>query len=142
MINIIFRDIRELKTGRRELRSFGLLVGGVFLALGLFFLFRQKSYALWVVTPGVVLMLLGLIFPPALRHIYIAWMSLAVVLGFIVSHVILAVFFFLVVTPIGLLSRVVGKDFLRLKLERNATTYWMPREPRKDASPEHYEQQF
>lgn len=142
MIKTILQDIRELKTGRRELRNFGLLVGGVFLALGLFFLFRHKPYALWAVVPGAVLMGLGLIFPPALRHIYMAWMSLAVVLGFIVSHIILVVFFFLVVTPIGLLSRFMGKDFLRLKLDRKSTTYWMPREPRKDASPEHYEQQF
>lgn len=142
MIKTILQDIRELKTGRRELRSFGLLVGGVFLVLGLFFLFQHKPYASWAVVPGAVLMGLGLVFPPALRHIYMAWMSLAVVLGFIVSNVILAMFFFIIVTPIGLLSRVVGKDFLRLKLDRKATTYWMPREPRRYASPEHYEQQF
>lgn len=134
-------DIRQLKTGASELRKFGLTVGGVFAAFGLLFLLRHKArypYFLW---PGVALMLAGVVVPRLLKYIYIAWMSVAFVLGFVVAHIILTLFFFLVMTPIGLVARLSGKDFLSLKLDRSAKTYWLPRET-KPKSAQDYERQF
>src|SRR6185295_656871 len=95
-------DIKQLKTGDRDLRKFGLTVGGVFAVLGVVFLLRHKAHWPYFVWPGVVLIAFGVIVPRTLKYVYIAWMSLAFVLGFIVSHVILTLFFFLVITPIGL----------------------------------------
>jgi len=137
----IREDIKQLKTGEHDLRKFGLLVGGVLAALGLLFLWRHKApypYFLW---PGAALAALGAVFPRALKWIYIAWMSVAFVLGFVMAHVILTVFFFLIITPIGLLARLFGQDFLSLKLDRTARTYWLPRE-KKSRSPSEYERQF
>lgn len=137
----IREDIKQLKTGDRDLRKFGLVVGGVFAALGLLFLLRNKAaypYFLW---PGAGLVVVGVIFPRALRYVYLAWMSVAFVLGFVMAHVILTLFFFFVITPIGLLARLVGKDFLSLKLDRRANSYWIPRE-QKAKSPAEYERQF
>src|SRR4029453_10985494 len=139
---MILDEIKALKTGRRELRNFGLLVGGVFTALGLWFLFRGKPWYAWALVPGVVLTVFGALLPRSLKYPYLAWMSLALVMGFIVSHVILTLFFFLVVTPVGLVARVFGKDFLRLKLDRNTSTYWIPRERPGPKSAHEYEQQF
>jgi hypothetical protein len=139
---MLLKDIRELKTGRRELRNFGLLVGGVFAALGLLALWRGKPIYPWLLTPGVLLVLFGAAIPKTLKYLYIAWMSLAMVLGFVVSHVILTVFFFLVITPIGLVARLAGKDFLRLKLDREAKTYRIPRERKDPKSVADYERQF
>jgi hypothetical protein len=138
---MLLEDFKQLKTGRRELRSFGLLVGGVFLALGLLFLWREKPYYPWFIIPGVALIIPGFLFPKTLKPVYLLWMTLALALGFVVSHVILTVFFFLVITPVGLLARVAGKDFLRLKLDRQTPSYWIPREQRP-ATPERYERQF
>src|ERR1051326_7414393 len=111
-------DLKQLKTGDRDLRKFGLLVGGVFAALGLIVLLRHKAHWPYFVWPGAALVLFGAIFPRALKYVYIAWMSVAFALGFVVSHVILTLFFFLVITPIGLVARLFGKDFLSLKLDR------------------------
>ena len=72
----------------------------------------------------------GAAFPKALKYIYLAWMILAIGLGFIVSTVILTLFFILVITPVGLAARLLGKDFLRLKLDRRETTYWITRKSR------------
>ena len=138
---MFLKDIKELKTGARELRNFGLLVGGVFALLGLLFMARGKAAYPWLLTPGLVLIAFGAIAPRTLKHIYLVWMGLALVLGFVVSHVILTVFFFLVITPIGLIARLAGKDFLRLKLDRQAKSYWIPREHKKKAA-EDYERQF
>lgn len=137
----IREDIKELKTGDRDLRKFGLLVGGVFVVLGLLFLWRHPARSPYFLVPGGLLMTCGTLLPRALKQIYLAWMSVAFVLGFIVSHVILALFFFLVLTPIGLVARLAGKDFLSLKLDRQAASYWI-RHERKVKSPADYERQF
>ena len=137
----IREDIKQLKTGDRELRKFGLVVGGVFAALGLLFLWRHPGRTPYFLIPGGTLMLFGLALPRTLKWIYIAWMSLAFVLGFVMAHVILAVFFYLVITPVGLIARLAGKDFLSLKLDRAAKSYWLPREKRT-RKPSDYERQF
>jgi multisubunit Na+/H+ antiporter MnhG subunit len=88
-----------------------------------------------------VLLAFGAVLPRALKWVYIAWMSVAFVLGFVMAHVILTLLFFLMITPIGLIARVFGKDFLSLKLDRKAATYWIKRE-RKPSSAAEYERQF
>src|SRR5437016_945378 len=139
---MILQDIKELKTGSRELRKFGLLVGGVFSALGLLWWARGRSYFAWPLVPGVLLVAFGAALPRALKYIYLGWMSLAVVLGFVVSNVLLTVFFFLVIAPVGLAARLVGKDFLRLKLDRETATYWIRREAKGPKASAEYERQF
>ena len=137
---MIRQDIKELKTGIPELRKFGLLVGGVFAGLGILFWARGKGHYPYFLAPGVLLLALGLAAPKILKPIYLAWMSMAIVLGFVVSNVILTIFFFLVMMPIGLIARLAGKDFLGLKLNRSAPSYWMVRQ-RKTSKAE-LERQF
>jgi len=139
---MILEDIRQLKTGRAELRKFGLLVGGAFAVLGALMWLRGKGHFAYFLTPGVLLLALGLTVPKLLKPIYLVWMSVAVVLGFVVSHVILTLFFFLVITPVGFAARCVGKDFLRLKLDRKAKSYWLPVERGGPKSQAEYERQF
>ena len=139
---MIREEIKELKTGIRELRNFGLLVGAVLVALGLLFLLRGKARYPYFLAPGVLLLVLGAVFPRGLRYAYVAWMCLAIVLGFVVSTVILTLFFVLVITPIGLTARLLGKDFLRLKLDRRESTYWISRKSRPPRGPSEYGQQF
>jgi hypothetical protein len=116
-------------------------VGGVFAALGMLFLLRHKAHYPWFLWPGVVLMVFGVVLPRALKYVYVAWMAFAVVLGFVMAHVILTLFFFLVITPIGLLARLFGKDFLGLKRGGQKTTFWIRREQKAKAALE-YERQF
>ena len=137
----IRQDIQELKTGARDLRKFGLLVGGVAIALGVIFLLRHKAGYPFLLWPGLVLVVLGAIWPRVLKYPYIAWMTMAFALGFVMSRVILTVFFFLLLTPIGLLARLFGKDFLSRKWDRQAASYWIPCKA-ETKSPESYQQQY
>lgn len=138
---MIREELRQLKTAPRDLRRFGLLVGGVFLVLSLMLWLRHKPAFPWLLAPGLALVAAGLLLPRALRHVYLGWMAMAFTLGLVVSTLLLAVFYFLVVTPIGLLARLAGKDFLRLKLNRQAASYWIPR-PGPPRKPADYEKQF
>jgi len=139
---MIREELRQLKTGQRELRRFGLLVGGIFAALGLLLLLRGKAHFPYYLAPGAVLVALGAALPRALKHVYLAWMSLAIALGFIVSNLLLTLFFLLVITPIGLVARLCGKDFLSLKLNPQAHSYWIARPHKAPKPPAEYEQQF
>src|SRR4051794_28465271 len=105
-------EIQQLKTGPRDLRKFGLLVGGVFGLVAAWWWWRGKPYASYALIPAVPLLLLGLVWPRGLKWPYLAWMSMALVLGMVVSTILLTIFYYVVVTPVGLLARLVGKDFL------------------------------
>jgi len=138
---MIRNEIKQLKTGARELRKFGLLVGGVFALIGVVLLLRHRAAAPYFLSAGALLILPGLIVPRVLRPVYLAWMSLAILLGFVVSGILLILLFFFVITPIGLVARCLGNDFLNLKLDPTAASYWRPRE-RRSKTPAEYERQF
>ena len=137
----IHADLKKLKTGARDLRKFGLTVGGAFALLGVLFLLRHRSSYPFFLGAGAVLTAFGVIWPRALKYVYIAWMALAFTLGFVMSNVILTLFFFLLVTPIGLLARLFQKDFLARKWDKQAASYWIQC-ARETRTAEDYERQF
>jgi hypothetical protein len=138
---MILTEIKQLKTGTRDLRKFGLLVGGVFAALGIVLWLCHRPAGPYFSIPGALLIAFGLIAPRVLKYPYLVWMSLAILLGLVVSSILLMLLFFLVITPIGLVARCLGNDFLNLKLDRPAVSYWTPRE-HKPKTPAEYERQF
>ena len=139
---MIAEEIEKLKTGPRELRRFGLMVGAVVAVLALWFFHRHKAHAPYFLGAGLVLALLGLAAPRTLKALYIGWMTVGIVLGVAVSTVLLVIFFYLVVTPIGLIARCAGKDFLERAYEPSARSYWRQRDPSKRRAPADYERQF
>ena len=129
----------KARTFRAE-KEFGLLVGGVFALLGLWWIYRGKflnpAYVLTVV--GLALVFFGLVVPRVLVVPRKGWMKLAEVLAFVSTRIILGLIFFLVLTPIGLIKRAMGWDPLH---RRSGTqdSYWLPYPPR-DRS--HYEKMY
>jgi hypothetical protein len=102
-------------TTRRELRSFGLLVGGAFLTLAAF-LWWRKGLSPLVGTFGSIgggLAVAGAVIPQALSSVYAGWMRFAILLSRITTPVFMGVIYFVVLTPIGLLMRALGKNPLR-----------------------------
>jgi hypothetical protein len=131
--------------GRRPFRierEFGLVVGGVFVLLGSWWLYRGKFVnATQVVLPlGALLVIFALIWPRALVLPNRAWMLLAEGLSFITTRIILALVFFLVVTPIGVVKRLSGWDPLNRRGARGES-YWKPYSERQ-RDPRHYEKMY
>ena len=131
----------EHKRLLRAERNFGLLVGTVFALLGAWWLFRGKFEILAsVFLPlGTVLVLLALAFPRALVLPRRWWMGLAVAISFVTTPIILAIVFFLIVSPIGLIKRLTGWDPLRRRAAP-APSYWRDYAARRD--PRHYERMY
>jgi hypothetical protein len=136
-----------LETGRRKRsyraeREFGLLVGGVLLALGGWWLYRGRYPTLCVVLlfAGATLVLLGALLPKSLVVPNRLWMSMAEAMGFVMTRVILGVVFFVIVTPLGIARRLLGGDPLGRRAGR-AESYWKPYTGRR-ADPKHYEKMY
>jgi Saxitoxin biosynthesis operon protein SxtJ len=116
---------------RRQLRDFGLLVGGIFGVIGLWpLLWRAQSPRLWALTLAVVLILPALVAPRILAPAYRAWMKLAEVLAWVNTRIVLGVVFYGVVTPIGLLMRLTGRDPMRRRLDQASESYRVRCTPR------------
>ena len=140
---MLCEDIKALRQATtRDLRKFGLTVGGVFCLLGLLFLWRNKWWYPWMLWPGLPLVVLGGILPRSLKWVYVAWMTLAMLMGAVVSTILLVLLFYLVVTPIGLIARLSGKDFLSQKLDSSAASYWILRDTTQPKAKHEHEQQF
>jgi hypothetical protein len=140
-LNIIREELKSLDTSRGALRKFGWQVGGVLLVLGGWFLYRHKSAAPIFLAIGALLFLFGLGAPQRLRRVYLAWMSIGITLGLIVTAILLTFFYYLILTPIGLMARLAGKDFMERRKDPTAKTYWSPR-PSRARDPAHFERQF
>ena len=128
-----------MKRFRAE-KEFGLVVGGVFVLLSLWWLYRGKfATAAYVLSAaGSALVLCGLVFPRLLTVPRRFWMKLAEGMSYISSRIILAIVFFLVLTPIGLVKRAMGWDPLQRR-SKARDTFWQPYPER---NPRHYEKMF
>lgn len=126
----------------RQEREFGLIVGAVFSAFGLWWLYRGKfataAYLLSVVGSGLILC--GIVIPRALVGPRKAWMKLAEGMAYVSSRVILALIFFLVLTPIGLIKRAMGWDPLYRRAAAR-DSFWLPY-PERQRNPRHYEKMY
>lgn len=124
----IAKELRELPKDDATLRKFGLTVGLVFTVIGAFVYFRGTPWGKYPLALGISMMGVGWGMPWSLRGFYIAWMAMALVLGSVMTRVLLTIFFLLVLTPVGLFFRLIGRDVLHQRLDKKAPTYWLPKE--------------
>jgi hypothetical protein len=122
-------------------RSFGFLFAGIFALIGLLPLIFGGVPRLWAIVLAGVFLLAALVFPGVLAPLNRLWMRFGLLLHRIVSPVVLGIMFFGVITPIGLVMRLFGKDPLRLRLDKAADSYWIERTPPGPA-PETFKDQF
>lgn len=116
---------------QKELRTFGLLVGGIFTVIGLWpVVFGDGAPRIWAVSVGLGLVVLALIVPRSLKRVHRIWMTIGHVLGWINTRILLGVVFYGLLTPMGLLMRVFGWDPLHLSFEPRKSTYRVLRSPR------------
>jgi hypothetical protein len=109
---------------RKEFRKFGLTVGGIFCAIGLWpALFRGQPPRSWALIVGVLLLVPALTMPRVLAPVYRVWMLVGETLGWINTRILLGVVFYLVITPMGVMRRLLGKNAMRLLFEPDVESY-------------------
>ena len=105
-------------------RSFGIVFFVVFLIIAIYPLIEGDELRLWSLIISIFFLFLGLVNSKILNPLNKLWFKFGIFLGKIVSPLVMAIIFFLVVTPIGLLMRLLNKDLLNLKFNNN-TSYWI-----------------
>ena len=110
-------------------RAFGFVFVGAFLVIGMLPLVWGSGVRVWSLMVAAGFMLVALAAPSLLGPLNRAWMRLGMLLHRIVSPIVLGIMFFLVITPMGIVMRLLGKDPLRLRYDGNASTYWVDRTP-------------
>ena len=128
MISEIISEIRTIKSDKKAIRNFGIVFLFVLSAIGGLLIYKGRDVGYVWLGFGGLFFLLGLWVPLALKGVYQVWMGLAVVLGYFMSRIILSLIFYLVVTPIGLLLKILGKDILNQQWDKKADSYWRKRD--------------
>ena len=111
--------------GKKELRQFGIIMGGmVILLFGVLlpFIFSGKSfYLVWVI--GFAFIFLSYLAPSLLGPVYLAWMKFGLIMNKITTPILLGIVFYLIITPVGILMRIMGKEIMQSKTDKNEDTY-------------------
>ena len=138
---MITEEIKNIKETKNDLKKFGITVGTVLILIAAVLFWKQKDGYIYFGIIGILLVLSGLIKPVILKPLNKAWMTLAILMGWVMTRVILIILFYIVVTPTAFLAKVFKKNFLDLKIDKSRDTYWEIRK-KKQFQPEDYEKQF
>ena len=115
-------EANQIKIGSN--RGFGIVFFIVFLLISLFPIIKGNDIRIWSLIVSLIFLLLGVMNSTVLSPLNKLWFKFGLLLGKFISPIVMGFVFFLVVTPIGLLMKLLGKDLLNLK-KKNVETYWI-----------------
>lgn len=143
LINDVRSDFGKLTFSVKSLRSFAYVMSAALGVLGVLIFFfgsvRERGY--WLLGAALLFLIVQAALPTLLKPLYMVWMLLSLLLGWLMSRLLLTLVFFLVIFPISVIMRFLGKDLLNLKLDRQRESYWIKRTHSIEA-PERYERMF
>ena len=112
------------ETNQSSNKNFGIVFFIVFILISLYPLLNSENIRFWALIISLTFLFLGILNSQILTPLNKLWFKFGILLGKIISPLIMGVIFFIVVTPIGLFMRLIGKDLLNLK-KNNSNTYWL-----------------
>lgn len=121
-------ELKHIDNSDEAVKKTGLTVGVVLILVSLLLWYFGKYSFMYFSIAGGLFVILAFIAILVLRPFHKLWMMLALLMGFVMSRVILTILYYLVLTPIGLIAKLVGKKFIPLGFDKNANTYWEKRE--------------
>ena len=108
-------------------KSFGILFAFIFLLISLFPLIEERHIRVWSLVISIMLFIVSFVSPALLSPFNKAWFKFGLFLGNIISPLAMGVFFFLFITPTGLLIRLVNKNYINKKIDKSQPSYWIER---------------
>ena len=122
----------------KDLRTFSLIWFAIFTLIGLHPLLKGLELREWSVGLGMLFLLIALIKPQVLKSFYILWVKMGEFMGGIISKVIMFLLYFGFFTPISLILKLLRKDLLQKKIDKQASSYWI----RRNTQPQSMKYQF
>tara|TARA_B100002049_G_scaffold191467_1_gene148484 strand:- start:49 stop:444 length:396 start_codon:yes stop_codon:yes gene_type:complete len=108
-------------------RSFGIVFFFVFLIISLWPLINENPLRVWSIFVAIIFLILGLMNSKLLTPLNILWFKFGKLLGFIIAPIVMGIVFFVVITPTGLIMKIIGKDLLNNKYNNKIKSYWINR---------------
>ncbi len=115
--------MREISSNR----SFGIIFFIVFLLISVWPMIDGQTVRIWSFLVSLIFLFLGILNSKILSPLNLAWVKFGEILGRFIAPIVMAIVFFLIITPIGLFMRIIGKDLLNTKFSKDRS-YWMKRE--------------
>ena len=137
----MLEEVKNIKSKKRELRNFGITLGIIFLVISGFLFWKEKDSLTIFIAISITWFITAIAIPSVLKPVYWIWMIVGIILGWFMTRVILSLLFYLVFTPIGLILRFFGKEFLELSWDNSKESYWNFR-VNEDIKKGSYEKQF
>ena len=141
MYNDIVLQIKNISTGKSDIQKFGYTIATILLIIGGLIFFKGKESYQYLMIISSVFFCFGLIIPIILKPLYIIWMMFAVILGWFMTRLILIILFYFILTPIGLIGKLFGQNFLGNNFNSSAKSYWNLRDSKSEIDQD-YEKQF
>ena len=118
---------RHVSTEQSSEKSFGVVFAIVFLIVALYPLLTSAGLRSWALVVSIIFFLLAFIAPKVLVFPNKLWFKFGLLIGSIVAPIVMAFVYFVTVLPTGLIMRLLGKDLLKQKLDKNSKSYWVKR---------------
>ncbi|HMN48908.1 MAG TPA: SxtJ family membrane protein [Ignavibacteriaceae bacterium] len=125
---MLIEEIKHIDSSNEAVKKTGLTVGIVLILVSLLLWYLGKTSFVYFSSIGGLFVILAITAIPVLRPFHKLWMMLSLLMGFVMSRVILTLLFYIVLTPVGFIAKLVGKKFMPLGFDKNAKTYWEKRE--------------
>ena len=136
----MIEEIINIKTGKKALKSFGNTMGIIILIFSIAFSIYDNDLYIRLSLIGFLFIFLSSLLPVLLKPAYLIWTTFSIFLGWTMTRLILSFIFYLVITPIGLIAKIFGEDFLALKKVDN-NSYWNSRDREMELNQD-YEKQY
>jgi len=117
----------HVSTEQSSEKSFGVVFSIVFLIVALYPLINSAGLRIWALVLSIIFFLLAFLAPKILVLPNKLWFKFGLLIGSIVAPIVMAFVYFVTVLPTGLIMRLLGKDLLKQKLDKNAKSYWVKR---------------
>lgn len=127
----------KIDLSKNSLKKFGITMGIAFFIIAALLYFRHKQAVQLIASISILFFIGSFLRPLMLKPVYIFWMKLAFILGWVNTRLILLAVFYLVLTPIGILMKIFKADLLDLKIDKTKDSYWKRVEKSTD-----YQRQF
>ncbi len=121
---MLIEEIKNIESNTKDLKIFGITIGFILLLFGIFFWFNNNDIYVYLLIFSALFLIISLTFPAILRPLQKLWMGAALIIGYIISRIILSIFFYFVITPVALILRLSKRNFLDIKL-KDKESYWI-----------------
>jgi hypothetical protein len=122
-------NLEHIPATDKDVRKFGIMFSIIFLLLIAYSLYKGSELWKWFAGGSAFFLFTGLFLRKILRPIYIGWMKFALVLAWVNTRIILGLAYFGVFSPASLIMKLFRKDTMAMRIDKNARTYWVKREP-------------